>query len=75
MITINIDKARAIAHDVRRAARTEEFKPFDDAIAKQIPGQSEGAEAQRVIVREKYTVLQAAIDSAKTVDALKALLP
>ena len=38
MITINIDKAKTIAHDKRRAAREEEFKPYDDAIAKQIPG-------------------------------------
>jgi hypothetical protein len=45
MITINIDKAKTIAHDKRREARTEEFKPYDDAIAKQIPGQADGAEA------------------------------
>jgi hypothetical protein len=46
MITININKAKTIAHDVRRAARAEEFKPFDDAIAKQIPGQAQGAMPQ-----------------------------
>ena len=47
MIVINTDKAKIIAHDMRRAARTEEFKPYDDAIAKQIPNQTEGAEAAR----------------------------
>jgi hypothetical protein len=30
MITINIDKAKTIAHDKRREARAEEFKPHDE---------------------------------------------
>lgn len=75
MITVNLEKAKGIAHDKRRAARTEEFKPFDEAIAKQIPGQMEGAEAQRVLIREKYASLQTAMDAAQTVDELKSLLP
>ncbi len=29
MITINIDKAKAIAHDKRRQARSAEFAPLD----------------------------------------------
>ena len=40
MITVNINKAKAIAHDVRRAKRAEEFAPLDEIIAKQIPGKS-----------------------------------
>ena len=75
MITINIDKAKVIAHDIRRTARTIEFKPYDDAIAKQIPGQTEGAEAARQVIREKYAAMQIAIDSATTVDEIKAVLP
>jgi hypothetical protein len=75
MITINIDKAKVIAHDVRRAARTEEFKPYDDAIAKQIPGQADGAEAARVVIRAKYATMQIAIDAASTVDEIKAVMP
>lgn len=75
MITINIDKAKTIAHDMRRTARAEEFKPFDEAIAKQIPGQMETAEAQRQLIREKYAVIQTQIDAATTVDELKAALP
>ena len=75
MITINVDKAKAIGHDARRAARAEEFKPFDDAIAKQIPGQMEGAEAQRQIIRDKYAAMQTAIDAATTVDEIKAAMP
>ena len=74
MIVINIDKAKAIGHDMRRAARAEEFKPFDDAIAKQIPGQMEGAEAQRQIIRDKYVGIQAAVDAATTPDEIKAAL-
>jgi hypothetical protein len=75
MITINVTKAKTIAHDVRRAARTEEFKPYDDAIAKQIPGQSEGAEAARAVIRTKYAAMQTAIDAASTIDEIKATIP
>ena len=74
MITINIDKAKTIAHDIRRAARAEEFKPYDDAIAKQIPGQMEGAEAARQAIRDKYAAMQTAIDAASTVDEIKVAL-
>jgi len=70
MITINIDKAKTIAHDKRRAAREAEFKPYDDAIAKQIPGQVDGAEAQRQAIREKYAAIQQDIDAATTVEQL-----
>jgi len=75
MITININKAKTIAHDVRRAARAEEFKPFDDAIAKQIPCQAQGAEAERQKIRDKYAQMQTAIDAAATVDEIKAAMP
>ena len=74
MITINVTKAKAIAHDIRRAARAEEFKPYDEAIAKQIPGQMEGAEAARATIRAKYAAIQTAIDAASTVDDIKAAL-
>jgi hypothetical protein len=73
-IVINIDKAKAIGHDMRRAARAEEFKPYDEAIAKQIPGQMEGAEAARQAIREKYAAIQTAIDAAATPDQIKAAL-
>jgi hypothetical protein len=74
MITINVTKAKSIAHDIRRAARTEEFKPYDDAIAKQIPNETEGAEAARKVIREKYAAMQTAIDAALTVDGIKTAL-
>ncbi len=74
MIVINVTKAKAIGHDMRRAARAEEFAPYDEAIAKQIPGQMEGAEAARQAIREKYAAIQTAIDAAATPDQIKAAL-
>ncbi len=73
-IVINLDKAKAIGHDMRRAARAAEFAPHDEAIAKQIPGQAEAAEAARQAIREKYAVIQTAIDAAGSPDEIKAAL-
>jgi len=76
MITINLDKAKLIAHDKRRAARAEEFKPHDDVIMKQIPGvDAQAAEAARQVIRDKYAALQTAMDATTTVEQLKELLP
>lgn len=74
MITVNIDKAKAIGHDLRRAARAEEFKPLDEAIAKQIPGQADGAEASRQVIRDKYALIQTQIDAATTTEEIKTAL-
>jgi len=76
MITINLTKAKEIAHEKRRAARAEEFKPHDEVIMKQIPGNDmTEAEAARQAIREKYEELQTQMNSAETVEELKALLP
>lgn len=76
MITINVTKAKAIAHDKRREARTEEFKPYDEIIMKQIPGaDATAAEAARAAIRTKYSTMQTAIDEASTVDAIKSAMP
>jgi ERCC4-type nuclease len=76
MITINITKAKVIAHDKRREARAEEFKPYDEVIMKQIPGvDSTAAEAARAAIRTKYSTMQSAIDEASTVDAIKSAMP
>ena len=72
MITINIDKAKAIAHDKRREARAEEFKPLD--IKATIPSEAVAAEEARVVVRDKYATMQTAIDAATTVDEIKGAL-
>ena len=73
MITINIDKAKTIAHDKRREARSAEFAPLD--IMATIPSEATAAEAVRQSVREKYTTMQTAIDAATTTDAIKAAMP
>lgn len=75
MIVVNIEKAKIIAHDMRRAARAEEFKPHDEVIMKQIPGvDAQAAEAARQAIREKYAAMQADIDTAATPDEIKQAL-
>jgi hypothetical protein len=73
MIAINIDKAKSVAHDMRRATRAAEFAPLD--IKATIPSEAVAAEAARQAVRAKYAVMQSAIDAASDVDAIKASLP
>jgi hypothetical protein len=71
MITININKAKIIAHDKRREARSAEFAPLD--IKATIPSEATAAEAARQVIRDKYAAMQTAIDAASTVEELKAL--
>jgi hypothetical protein len=73
MITINLDKAKNIAHDKRRAARSTEFAPLD--IKATIPAEAQEAEAARQVIRDKYAAMQIAIDAATTVDQIKAVMP
>ena len=74
-IVIDLNKAKAIAHDRRRAARAEEFKPHDEIIMKQIPGvDAVVAEAARQAIRDKYAAMQTAIDAAATPDEIKVAL-
>ena len=73
MITINITKAKTIAHDARRTARSAEFAPLD--IKATIPSEATAAEVARQAIREKYVAMQTAIDSASTVDEIKAVMP
>jgi len=71
----NLDQCREIGHDKRRAARTEAFAPFDEIIAKQIPGADAlEAEAARQEIRNKYAEVQVAIDAAADPDEIKAAL-
>jgi hypothetical protein len=75
MITVNLSKAKAIAHDMRRAARAEEFAPHDEVIAKRIPGVAEAeAEAARASIRVKYAAIQDQIEAAATPEEIKAAL-
>jgi len=74
-VDLDLDRCKAVGHDIRRQKRAEEFQPFDEVIAKQIPGKDAAeAEEARQIIREKYTEVQDAIDAAETPDEIKAAL-
>ncbi|WP_407507356.1 hypothetical protein [Acinetobacter baumannii] len=72
MITVNIEKAKSIAHDKRREARAEEFKQLD--IQATIPAMAAQAEQKRQEVRDKYAVMQTEIDAASTADEIKVVI-
>jgi hypothetical protein len=72
MITINVDKAKNIAHDIRRSKRAEEFAPLD--IQATIPSQASAAESARQVVRDKYAAMQTQINSASTPEEIKTAL-
>lgn len=72
MIRINLDKAKEIGHDMRRAERAKEFAPFD--IKATIPSEAAAAEAARQSIRQKYATMQSEIDAAQTPDQIKAAL-
>ena len=75
VITVNITKAKLIAHDARRLARTKEFEPFDNVIMRQIPGaDAAAAEQSRKDIRVKYALIQEAIDQAQTTEQMKSAL-
>ena len=69
MINVNLEKAKTIVHDIRRAKRTAEFAPLD--IKATIPSEAAAAEAARQAVREKYAAIQSDIDAAPGVPELK----
>ena len=73
MISINLEKAKAIAHEIRRSARAEEFKSLD--VKATIPAEAAEVEAARQAIRVKYVLMQEKIDKAKTPDELKRLIP
>jgi len=73
MITINIDKAKTIAHEKRRKARSAEFAPLD--IKATIPSEATAAETARQVIRDRYAAMQTAINAATTVDEIKAAMP
>ncbi len=74
-ITINLDKAKQIGHEIRRQKRAEEFAPLDEKIMKQIPGVDVAAvEAERQLIRDKYAEVQTAIEAAQAPEEIKAAL-
>lgn len=74
-LTVNMDKAKAACHNVRRSKRDSEFAPLDEQISKQIPGVSlSGVESQRQAIRDKYDQMQVKIDVAVNTNDLKQVL-
>lgn len=71
-IVIDLTKAKGIAHEVRRAARSAEFAPLD--IKATIPSEAVAAEAARAAIRTKYADMQTTIDAAADVAALKGII-
>lgn len=71
-IVINLEKAKTIAHDKRRAARAAEFAPLD--VKATIPSEAAAAEAARAAVRAKYAEVQTQIDATADVGALKTIV-
>ena len=71
-IVIDINKAKILAHDKRRAARSAEFAPLD--IKATIPSEAVAAEAARAVIRTKYADMQMAINDAADVIALKTIM-
>lgn len=76
MVVININKAKEIAHSIRREARSQEFKPLDELITINIanPTKVSEIELSRQIIRDKYTEIQVEIDSANTPEELKSII-
>jgi len=71
----DLDKCKALGHDRRRQQRAEEFAPYDEVIAKQIPGaDAVEAEAKRKEIRDKYALIQDVIEGASTPDEIKTAL-
>ena len=73
MINIDMNKAKIIAHDARRAARNAAFAPLD--IKATIPAEATAAEAARAVIRDNDDALQVSMDAASNADELKALMP
>jgi hypothetical protein len=73
MITINMVKAKDIAHSARRTVRNKAFAPLD--VKATIPSEAAQAEADRAAIRVADDTLQTQMDAASDADALKALMP
>ena len=74
-VEVDLNRAKEIGHDKRRAQRAEEFAPLDRVISLQLPGMdTTAAEAGRQLIRDKYAQVQADIDAAASPDEIKAAL-
>jgi len=72
MIVVNIDKAKQIAHEIRRDKRAQEFAPLD--VKATIPSEAVEAESARQVIREKYAAIQQNIDASESPEQIKEAL-
>jgi hypothetical protein len=71
----DLERCKEIGHQHRRQQRAEEFAPYDEVIAKQIPGvDAAAAEEARQQIRDKYALIQDVIEGASTPDEIKTAL-
>lgn len=76
-LNYDLDKAKLIAHDMRRVKRQVDFSPYDNIIALNIPTQDNervAAEIARATIRVADTILQNSIDNVINIDELKAVI-
>jgi len=71
-VETDMPKAKLIAHNMRRKAREELFKPLD--IQATIPSQAQAAEVARQAIRDADAIKQTAIDNSSSEAELKAAL-
>ena len=71
-VSVDVDKARDIAHDCRRSVRSKRFQPLD--VQATIPLFAAAAEEQRQVIRDADAIVQGSIDSAENVEALLQLV-
>ena len=67
---LNMENLKIKAHDKRRKARDVELKPLDN----EWTYQPDIAEEKRILVREKYAIMQTDIDDAGSISALKEVI-
>jgi len=71
-VSIDLIKAKAYAHEVRRARRAEAFVPHDAAYI--IPSSTVAAEASRAEIRKADAANQISIDNSADLAQLKTVL-
>ncbi|MDH5182257.1 MAG: hypothetical protein OEX12_00070 [Gammaproteobacteria bacterium] len=74
-IETDLSGAKIIAHNMRRAKREIDFAPYDEIIAKQIPGHDAiAAEAARADIRTADALLQSNIDACLDENTLRGVI-
>ena len=71
-VETDLVKAKAIAHDMRRAARSEKMAPLDLMVT--IPTEAAGAEAKRENIRKEFAKIQIDIDAADNEETLASIV-